>query len=145
MLIWHADLMHCGTPIEDPNTTRESFVAHFMPLGVMPTFYDFSEVHELRYPGGGYCLDRLLHDTTPRHLRSEHQAAQSEEAPSTEFADQSWGEVADDSSPVYANGSSAETQPKIAPIDVWRSWVPLSIRRRVPARLGTWARVHLPH
>ena len=37
--------------------TRKSFIAHFMPLGVMPTFYDFSGVNALPYPSGGYCLD----------------------------------------------------------------------------------------
>ena len=56
-LIWHADLMHGGATIEDPYRTRLSFIAHFMPLGVMPTFYDFSGVNAIRYPGGGYCLD----------------------------------------------------------------------------------------
>ena len=57
VLIWHADLMHGGAKIEDPATTRLSFIAHFMPLGVMPTFYDFSGVTALPYPNGGYCLD----------------------------------------------------------------------------------------
>jgi ectoine hydroxylase-related dioxygenase (phytanoyl-CoA dioxygenase family) len=57
VLIWHADLLHGGARIEDPDLTRRSFIAHFMPLGVMPTFYDASGVHEIPYPGGGYCLD----------------------------------------------------------------------------------------
>ena len=56
-LIWHADLMHGGAMIEDPARTRMSFIAHFMPLGVMPTFYDFSGVNAIPYPNGGYCLD----------------------------------------------------------------------------------------
>jgi len=41
-------------------TTRKSLVTHFMPLGVMPTFYDSSEVSALPYRNGGYCLDRLV-------------------------------------------------------------------------------------
>ena len=57
VLIWHADLMHGGAMIEDPECTRQSFIAHFMPLGVMPTFYDFSGVTAIPYPSGGYCLD----------------------------------------------------------------------------------------
>jgi phytanoyl-CoA hydroxylase len=60
VLIWAADLMHGGAPIEDHAVTRKSLVAHFMPLGVMPTFYDFATVSALRYPSGGYCLDRLV-------------------------------------------------------------------------------------
>jgi phytanoyl-CoA hydroxylase len=60
VLIWHADLLHGGAKIEDPSRTRKSLVAHFMPLGVMPTFYDSSEVSALPYPNGGYCLDRLV-------------------------------------------------------------------------------------
>jgi phytanoyl-CoA hydroxylase len=60
VLIWHADLMHGGAKIEDPERTRKSLVVHFMPLGVMPTFYDFSCVSALPYTNGGYCLDNLL-------------------------------------------------------------------------------------
>ena len=60
ILIWHADLLHGGAKIEDPSSTRMSLVTHFMPLGVMPTFYDSSDVSALPYPNGGYCLDGLL-------------------------------------------------------------------------------------
>ncbi len=70
VLIWHADLMHGGAKIEDAERTRKSLVAHFMPLGVMPTFYDFSDVNALRYPTGGHCLDRLLRDTAPKRQAS---------------------------------------------------------------------------
>lgn len=101
VLIWHADLMHGGAPIQDLTRTRESLAAHFMPLGVMPTFINFSEVNAVPFPTGGYCTDRLLHDTTPR--------------------------------PGYGNMP-------VEPIDRWRSWVPLSVRKRVPPALGAWAR-----
>jgi ectoine hydroxylase-related dioxygenase (phytanoyl-CoA dioxygenase family) len=57
VLIWHADLMHGGAPIQDMTRTRKSLVAHFMPLGVMATFYDFTKVKAMPYPGGGYRLD----------------------------------------------------------------------------------------
>ena len=59
VLIWHADLMHGGAKIDSPHATRKSLVCHFMPLGVMPTFYDFSGVNCLEYPGGGWHLDRI--------------------------------------------------------------------------------------
>lgn len=59
VLIWHADLMHGGAQIQDPTRTRLSLVAHFMPLGVMPTFIDFSDVSALPYAGGGYYIDAL--------------------------------------------------------------------------------------
>jgi phytanoyl-CoA hydroxylase len=57
LLIWHADLLHGGAPIEDMQRTRKSFIAHFMPLGVMPTFYDFSGVSAIPFSSGGYILD----------------------------------------------------------------------------------------
>jgi phytanoyl-CoA hydroxylase len=57
VLIWHGDLMHGGAVIEDRSRTRKSLVTHFMPLGVMPTFYDFSKATECAYPTGGNCLD----------------------------------------------------------------------------------------
>ena len=64
VLIWHADLLHGGAKIEDSASTRKSLVTHFMPLGVMPTFYDSSQVSAVPYPNGGYCLDRLLVSTS---------------------------------------------------------------------------------
>jgi phytanoyl-CoA hydroxylase len=60
VLIWHGDLMHGGAKIQDPALTRKSMVAHCMPLGVMPNFYDFSRVGAYPYGNGGYCLDNLL-------------------------------------------------------------------------------------
>ena len=59
VLIWAADLMHGGAPIADAALTRKSLVCHYMPLGVMPTFYDFSKVNYVPYPGGGWRLDRI--------------------------------------------------------------------------------------
>lgn len=59
VFLWAADLMHGGMPIEDHALTRKSLVFHYMPLGVMPTFYDFSNESYVKYPGGGYRLDPL--------------------------------------------------------------------------------------
>lgn len=113
VLIWHGDLMHGGAPIEDHRRTRKSLIAHVMPLGVMPTFYDFSQVNAVPYAGGGYCLDRLLFDVPPRKQGPD--------------------------------AGSVNHNDKIRPIDVWRSWVPLSIRQRIPPSVGAWARARVPH
>lgn len=59
VLIWAADLMHGGAPIENAELTRKSLVCHYMPLGVMATFYDFSKVNYVPYPKGGWRLDRI--------------------------------------------------------------------------------------
>ncbi len=59
VLVWHADLLHGGAKIDNPGLTRKSLVCHYMPLGAMPTFYDFSGVNCLEYPGGGWHLDRI--------------------------------------------------------------------------------------
>jgi hypothetical protein len=32
-LFWHGMLVHGGAPIEDPASTRKSFVIHYMPEG----------------------------------------------------------------------------------------------------------------
>ena len=56
VLIWHADLMHGGAIIEDRRRTRKSMVAHYMPLGVMPTFYNASRMEAFSYEGGGHCI-----------------------------------------------------------------------------------------
>jgi phytanoyl-CoA hydroxylase len=110
VLIWHADLMHGGAPIEDPQRTRQSLVAHFMPLGVMPTFIDFAEVNAVPYTGGGYRLDAHWRDTT-REQRGGHR--------------------------FVTPGD------KIRPIDLWRSWVPLEVRRLIPPSFGAWVREHV--
>jgi phytanoyl-CoA hydroxylase len=59
VLIWAADLMHGGAPINNPAQTRKSLVSHFMPLGTMPTFYDFAKVSYVPYTNGGWALDRI--------------------------------------------------------------------------------------
>jgi ectoine hydroxylase-related dioxygenase (phytanoyl-CoA dioxygenase family) len=125
VLIWHADLMHGGAPIKDRTRTRKSLVAHFMPLGVMPTFFNCAAVNAIPYPTGGYCTDRMLHDTTPRQPNEDKAPAVVDE-----------GHVEDDSDAV--DGPN-----RIRPIDVWRSWVPLSVRRHVPPSVSGWARKSL--
>jgi hypothetical protein len=52
-LIWHADLMHGGAPIQDQSRTRLSSVAHFMPLGVMPMFSTLPTSTRCRTRAGG--------------------------------------------------------------------------------------------
>jgi phytanoyl-CoA hydroxylase len=118
VLIWHADLMHGGVEIEDRSRTRKSLVAHFMPLGVMPTFFNCAEVNAVPYPTGGYCTDRLLYDTTPRSQKGFD---------STEGDSQ-------DVDP------GVRTSSRTALIDVWRSWLPLSVRKRVPASWANFGR-----
>jgi hypothetical protein len=107
VLIWHADLMHGGVPIQDPRQTRKSLVAHFMPLGVMATFYDFTKVAAMPYPGiNAYRLDTRNLDVGTAHSN---------------------------------NGTQS------APMKLWRRWVPLSLRQRVPPSFAAWARQHIPH
>ena len=111
VLIWHADLMHGGAPIEDRQRTRKSLVAHFMPLGVMPTFIDFAEVNAFPYGGGGYRLDAYWRDTTREQRQTDRISSSGE---------------------------------KIRPIELWRSWVPLSARKRIPPQFAVWVRAHIP-
>jgi len=56
VLIWHGDLLHGGAVIADRSRTRKSMVAHYMPLGVMPTFYNTSRMEAFAYEGGGNCI-----------------------------------------------------------------------------------------
>ena len=59
VLIWSADLMHGGAPIADHSLTRKSLVCHYMPLGVLPTFYDASVLRPVEYRRGGWHLNRF--------------------------------------------------------------------------------------
>jgi phytanoyl-CoA hydroxylase len=81
VLIWHADLMHGGAIIEDHERTRKSLVAHFMPLGVMPTFQDFSRVSEFAYPTGGHCIDALVKAGPVQHVLTPVQAGEAPPSP----------------------------------------------------------------
>lgn len=133
ILIWHADLMHGGAPIRNVQRTRKSLVAHFMPLGVMPTFFDCSEVNSVPYPSGGYCTDRLLHDTMPRQQKLDEQAAELE------------NEQLSGSDDVENELPGDQSHRKVRPIDVWRDLVPLTVRKRVSPSVAEWARQHMPH
>ena len=113
VLIWHADLMHGGAPIQDRQRTRKSLVAHFMPFGVMPTFFNFSEVNAVQYAGGGYYLDARWRATLKRQQRQDDR--------------------------------SVAQRGKARSIDVWREWVPLLLRKRVPPSFAAWTRNHIPH
>ena len=110
VLIWHGDLMHGGVPIQDPTRTRKSLIAHLMPLGVMPTFFDFSEAGVIPYAGGGYSIDVL------------------------------WSDMI--SAPKTTNDSSAPRGGKGRLVDLWRGWIPLEVRKRVPPSFAAWARQH---
>jgi hypothetical protein len=112
VLIWHGDLMHGGAPIEDPASTRQSLIAHLMPLGVMPTMFDFSGVNAVPYPEGGYTLDIPWSDMVAPI------------APTT---------------PAGAGGRAPKDR-----ADLWREWVPLGLRKRVPPALATWVRERVP-
>jgi len=113
VLIWHADLMHGGAPIQDRQQTRKSLVTHFMPLGVMPTFFNCSEVNAIPYVDGGYYLDARWRATPKRRQNEDDRSV----APSA----------------------------KARPVDLWRGWVPLRVRKRVPSAFATWARRYIPH
>jgi phytanoyl-CoA hydroxylase len=106
VLIWHADLMHGGASIQDRQRTRMSLVAHMMPLGVMPTFFDFAEANVGPYAGGGYFLNVL------------------------------WSDM--------ARASETTTNDKVRLVDLWRAWVPLEVRKRVPRSVAAFAHQHAP-
>jgi phytanoyl-CoA hydroxylase len=75
VLIWHADLMHGGAPIQDRQRTRKSLVAHFMPFGVIPTFFNSSNVNTIPYASGGYYLDARWTATAKRPQTKENRSA----------------------------------------------------------------------
>ena len=75
-----------------------------MPLGVMATFYDFTKVTAVPYPGiSAYRLDT-------RNFTGEND---------------------------HSDTASA-------PMQLWRRWVPLSVRRLIPPSFAAWARRHIP-
>ncbi|QDU68739.1 phytanoyl-CoA dioxygenase family protein [Engelhardtia mirabilis] len=53
VLIWHAGLVHGGSPITKPDATRRSFVTHFAPEGAVPAYiWGGGECHRVRQDEG---------------------------------------------------------------------------------------------
>ncbi len=51
ILIWHADLAHGGSPVENPELTRQSLVGHFCPASVKPYYFRFPKLAVVRRYG----------------------------------------------------------------------------------------------
>jgi ectoine hydroxylase-related dioxygenase (phytanoyl-CoA dioxygenase family) len=60
VLIWHADLAHGGAPITNSKQTRRSFVVHFCPLGVKPSYAKQipQQYFELKDKSGNFFASR---------------------------------------------------------------------------------------
>ena len=42
ILVWHADLAHGGSVVEDPQLTRQSLVGHFCPQSAAPNYFGYN-------------------------------------------------------------------------------------------------------
>jgi hypothetical protein len=42
ILVWHADLAHGGSPVQDPKLTRKSLVGHYCPASAKPLTFKFA-------------------------------------------------------------------------------------------------------
>jgi ectoine hydroxylase-related dioxygenase (phytanoyl-CoA dioxygenase family) len=134
VLIWHADLLHGGAKIENPSSTRKSLVTHFMPLGVMPTFYDSSEVTALPYPGGGYCLDRLVilnRVGTPGTTEDDAEASDDGETTATEAAVSNNSQAAE-TTPTPDDGGTTGIDPTVGEVPPQPAEGPRRPRQHVP-------------
>ncbi len=57
VVIWHADLVHGGSPVTREGSSRNSLVTHFSPVDVDPEWFGATEHSEklLHAPGCYYC------------------------------------------------------------------------------------------
>lgn len=72
ILIWHADLAHGGSQVQDFALTRQSLVGHFCPADARPFYFDhgsyrsrIAEHGALHYSSGHYDLARKRRSITP--------------------------------------------------------------------------------
>jgi hypothetical protein len=130
ILIWHADLLHGGAVIDDPSSTRKSLVTHFMPLGVLPTFYDSSNVTPLPYPEGGYCLDRLV-ATNKRPTTEADEVDVPDDRATIGNGAASYDAKVSDVTETAGNGAAARRvrEPRAEGLDRLKQHVPLSVKR----------------
>lgn len=56
VFLWHAALVHGGSPTLDPNATRLSLVAHFSSVTAYPRDRRFSDVEPVRYERNGAVI-----------------------------------------------------------------------------------------
>lgn len=70
ILIWHADLVHGGSPILDKTLTRRSLVGHFCPKSARPNYFDtppnrsvVKESRGLSYSSMHYDLRQSLNNS----------------------------------------------------------------------------------
>lgn len=69
VLIWHANLAHEGTAIQDPTATRRSYVTHYTSLAGYPADYklpDAIETGACHAQFGGYAFDYPWALASPR-------------------------------------------------------------------------------
>ncbi|MEM9422543.1 MAG: phytanoyl-CoA dioxygenase family protein [Pseudomonadota bacterium] len=52
VLLWHAGLVHGGSPITDPSLTRRSLVAHYCPTHIRPLYHFYKPGHRKIYRDG---------------------------------------------------------------------------------------------
>ena len=55
VLIWAADLVHGGSPVDQPSLTRRSLVGHFCPETVRPNYFEFAPERSQVLSHGGGC------------------------------------------------------------------------------------------
>jgi hypothetical protein len=58
-LLWHADLVHGGMPIEDPEATRESIVGHYCPVSTVPLYVSDRAGRRARHRDAWFSSDHL--------------------------------------------------------------------------------------
>lgn len=52
ILIWHADLAHGGSPIDNPALTRKSLVGHYCPVSANPYYFEVTPERAIRREHG---------------------------------------------------------------------------------------------
>ncbi|MBU3585176.1 phytanoyl-CoA dioxygenase family protein [Polynucleobacter sp. AM-26B4] len=56
-LIWHGNLMHAGSAVNDKNLTRKSYVTHYTSLDSYPDDFKVSDENKFVHQNSGYCFE----------------------------------------------------------------------------------------
>lgn len=70
LFIWHSDLVHAGSKVDDPNKTRRSLVCHYFAESDVRA----AQGTKLQPMNGGFWLDRFAPDvrTPPERFDAQH-------------------------------------------------------------------------
>lgn len=86
ILVWHADLAHGGSPVVNPELTRQSLVGHFCPQSGRPYYFDTPPLRSKVRHHGRLAYSSQHYDLNQFHVPDQPTTTPPQMAPAAETA-----------------------------------------------------------